>query len=91
MIAVQVEVHYHSRGQTGVQLGPAQTQPAQEAQHHQHGAIDRQEQGRHHGVAASVSHHPNYTGPHQQGKGQPVVVGDTPHLKIHGLDMVTVW
>lgn len=83
VIAVQVEVHYHSRRKAGVQLGPAETQPTQEAQHHQYSTIDSQEGGGHHGVAAPVSHHPNYTGPHQQGESQPVVVGDTPHLQAH--------
>lgn len=83
VVAVQVEVHYHSLVEAGVQLGPAQPEPAQEAQHQQEGSVDRQEGGRHHGVAPPVSHHPDYTGPHQQGESQPVIVGDAPHLKTH--------
>lgn len=89
MITVQVKVRYHSRGEAGVQLGPAQAEPAQVSQHHQDGAVDSQERGGHHGVAAPVSHHPNYTGPHQQGESQPVVVSDAPYLKTHVQDMVT--
>ncbi|TNN60310.1 hypothetical protein EYF80_029475 [Liparis tanakae] len=68
VVAVQVKVHNHRRGHPGIQLGPTQPQPAQEAQHQQHGAVDSQERGGQHGVAAPVSHHPNDTGPHQQGK-----------------------
>lgn len=89
VITVQVEVRYHSRGEAGVQLAPAQTEPAQEAQHHKDGAIDSKERGGHHGVAAPVSHHPNYTGPHQQSESQPIVVSDAPHLKRHVHDIVT--
>lgn len=87
VIAVQVKVHYDRRGQTRVQLGPAQPEPAQEAQHHQHGAIDGEERGGHHGIPPSVSHHPNYTGPHKHGESQPVVVGDTPNL--YAVDIIT--
>lgn len=90
VVTVQVEVHYHGRGQTRVQLSPAQAQPAEETKHHQDGAVDGQERSRHHGVPPSVSHHPNYTGPHQHGKSQPVVVGDTPHLKTHIMDIDTL-
>lgn len=85
VVAVQVEVHYHRLWQPGIQLSPAQTEPAQEAQNQQDGAVDGQEGGRHHGVPPAVSHHPDYTRPHQQSKGQPVVVGDAPHLKTHDL------
>lgn len=81
VIAVQVKVRYDSRRETRIQLGPTETQPAHEAQHHQDGAVDGQERGGHHGVATSVSHHPNDAGPHQQSERQPVVVGDTPHLE----------
>lgn len=80
VVTVQVEVHDHSRGQTGVQLGPAQTEPAQEAQNHQYSAVDGKERGRHHGVPPTVPHHPNDAGPHKQDEGQPVVVSDAPHL-----------
>lgn len=90
MVAVQVEVHYDGRGESGEQLGPAEPQPAQETQHQQHRAVDGQERGRHHGVPAPVPHHPDDTGPQQQGKRQPVVVGDTPHLKTF-VDNVNKW
>lgn len=80
VVSFQVKVLYHGRRQARVQLGPAQSQPAQEAQHHQDGSVDGQEGGGHHGVAPPVSHHPDDTGPHQQDEGQPVVVGDTPNL-----------
>lgn len=82
VVAVQVKVNDHSRRQAGIQLGPAESQAAQEAQHHQDGALDGQERGRHHGVAPAVTHHPDDAGPHQQSEGQPVVVGDAPHLNM---------
>lgn len=81
VVAVQVEVHDHRRGQRGVQLGPTQPQAAHEAQPEQHGAVRGQERGGQHGVAPPVPHHPDDTGPHQQGKRQPADVGDTPHLQ----------
>lgn len=87
MIAVQVKVHYDRGGQPRVQLGPAQTEPAQEAEHNQNGAVDGEERGGHHGIPPPVSHHPNDTGPHKQGESQPVVVGDTPNL--YAADIVT--
>lgn len=86
MIAVQVKVHYHSQRETRVQLRPTEAQPAQETQHYKDSAVDSQKRGGHHGIAASVSHHPNYAGPHQQSKSQPVVVGDTPNLKADIFD-----
>lgn len=81
VITIQVKIRDDSRGQTRVQLSPAQAQPADKAQNHKDGAVYSQERGRHHGVSPSVSHHPDDAGPYQQGKGQPVVVGDTPHLQ----------
>ena len=91
VVAVQVEVHYDGRGQTWVELGPAQAQAAQEAQHQQHGAVDGEERGWHHGIAPAISHHPDDTGPHQQGEGQPVVVGDAPNLNKNILNALMLF
>lgn len=90
MVAVQVKVHYHCWGQPWIQLGSAQTQPAQEAQHHQDSAVGGKERGGHHGVPPAVSHHPDEAGPHQQGEGQPVVVSYTPHLDVKESGCLTV-
>lgn len=83
VVTVQVKVHYHCRGQARVQLSPAESQPAQEAQYHQHGAIEGEERGRHHGIPPPVTHHPNDAGPYKQGESQPVVVGDAPYLNVN--------
>lgn len=80
VVAVKVEVSDDGGREPREELGSAQTQAAQEAQHHQHGAVHGQDRRRHHGIAAPVTHHPDDARPDQHSEGQPVVVGDAPHL-----------
>jgi len=80
VVAVEVKVPDDGQRQARVQLGAAEAQGAHEAHDHQHRAVHGQEGRRHHGVAPAVAHHPDDAGPHQQGKGQPAVVGDAPYL-----------
>lgn len=76
-----VKVHQHGMWQARVQFIPPQPQAAQEGKQQQQGAVHRQEGSAHHGVAPTVTYHPDHTRPHQQDERQPAVIGDAPHLR----------